>query len=151
MDEKGCEEEKSRNMVKILEKTEIHIELKKENKPVFEFLRSIKSIINFSKNNKTFLIYFTNNFWQYTLNYFKEPKQDNILICSTLREIFIAYLLDPVVREAIKNKHFQVLINSQLYPAVKQVKSETIKNMPVLEYIPYYVTTNSINCERFYA
>ena len=68
-----------------------------------------------------------------------------------LREIFIAYLVDPVIREAIKNKHFQVLINSQLYPAVKQIKSETIKNMPALEYIPYYVTTNSINCERFYA
>ena len=93
-------------MVKILEKTEIHIELKKENKPVFEFLRSIKSIINFSKNNKTFLIYFTNNFWQYTLNYFKEPKQDNILICSTLREIFIDYykLVIDSIPEKDKNQ-----------------------------------------------
>lgn len=68
-----------------------------------------------------------------------------------LREIFIAYLVDVTIREAIKHKQFQVLINSQLYSAVKKVKSERIRNMPVLEYIPYYVTANSINCERFYA
>ncbi len=68
-----------------------------------------------------------------------------------LREIFIAYLVDSNIREAIKHKQFQVLINSQLYTSVKKIKSERIKNMPVLEYIPYYVTTNSINCERFYA
>ena len=67
-----------------------------------------------------------------------------------LREIFIAYLVDSNIREAIKHKQFQVLINSQLYTSVKKIKSEKIKNMPVLEYIPYYVTTNSINCERFY-
>jgi type I restriction enzyme R subunit len=70
---------------------------------------------------------------------------------QALREIFVAYLVDTNIREAIKHKQFQVLINSQLYPAVKQIKTEKIKNMPILEYIPYYVTTNSINCERFYA
>lgn len=67
-----------------------------------------------------------------------------------LREIFVAYLVDTNIREAIKHKQFQVLINSQLYSAVKKIKGEKIKNMPILEYIPYYVTTNSINCERFY-
>lgn len=51
-----------------------------------------------------------------------------------LREIFIAYLVDSNIREAIKHKQFQVLINSQLYTSVKKIKSERIKNMPVLEY-----------------
>lgn len=70
---------------------------------------------------------------------------------AALREIFVAYLVDANIREAIKHKQYQILINSPLNPAVKQIKSEKIKNMPVLDYIPYYVTTNSINCERFYA
>lgn len=68
-----------------------------------------------------------------------------------LREIFVAYLVDTNIREAIKHKQYQILINSQLYSSLKMIKGEMIKNMPVLEYIPYYVTTNSINCERFYA
>lgn len=71
-------------------------------------------------------------------------------IIPALREVFAAYLVDPEIREAIKHKQFQILINSQLYGSVKKIKSERIKNMPVLEYIPYYVTTNAINCERFY-
>lgn len=68
-----------------------------------------------------------------------------------IKEIFIAYLVDAKIREAIKTKQYQILINSQLYSSVKKIKSEKIKNMPVLEYIPYYVTTNSINCEIFYS
>jgi len=81
----------------------------------------------------------------------KEDVEKNPESIPALREIFIAYLVDANIREAIKHKKFQILINSQLYQAVKQIKTEKIKNMPVLEYIPYYVTTNSINCERFYA
>ncbi|MCR4660400.1 MAG: DEAD/DEAH box helicase family protein [Clostridia bacterium] len=68
-----------------------------------------------------------------------------------LREIFVAYLVDAGIREAIKHKQYNILINSQLRESVRQIKNEKIKNMPVLDYIPYYVTTNAINCERFYA
>ena len=68
-----------------------------------------------------------------------------------LREIFVAYLVDAGIREAIKHKQYNILINSPLKESVRQIKSEKIKNMPVLDYIPYYVTTNAINCERFYA
>ena len=81
----------------------------------------------------------------------KDYFQNNPEILSAIREIFIAYLVDVNIREAIKNKKFQILINSQLYSSVKVIKNERIKNMTILEYIPYYVTTNSINCERFYA
>lgn len=80
----------------------------------------------------------------------KDYFENNPEIISSIREIFIAYLVDVNIREAIKNKKFQVLINSQLYSSLKVIKNEKIKNMYILEYIPYYVTTNSINCERFY-
>ena len=52
---------------------------------------NIKSIINFYKEKKAFLIYFTNNFWRYILKYYNEPTQENIEICFKLREIFIQY------------------------------------------------------------
>lgn len=81
----------------------------------------------------------------------KEDIEKHPETIPALREVFIAYLVDVNIREAIKHKQFQVLINSQLYSSVKKIKAEKIRNMPVLEYIPYYVTANSINCERFYA
>ena len=39
----------------------------------------------------TFLIYFTENFWKYTLNYFNKAKQENIPKCFELRETFKKY------------------------------------------------------------
>jgi len=60
-------------------------------KNIFEVITNIKSIINFCKEKNTFLIYFTSNFWRYVLNYYNEPKQDNIEICFKLRQIFIDY------------------------------------------------------------
>ena len=80
---------------------------KKENKIIFEVIKNIKSIIEFSKKNKTFLIYFTNNFWRYILNYYNEPIQDNILICYKLREIFIKY--HDLVIEIFKDKKKYVI------------------------------------------
>ena len=63
----------------------------KKNKNIFELIDNIKSLIKFCNNKNTFLIYFTNNFWQYILNYFNEPKMDNIYICFKLRELFKDY------------------------------------------------------------
>ena len=63
----------------------------KNKKKIFEVFNNIKSIINFCKEKKAFLIYFTINFWKYILNYYNEPTQDNIEICFKLREIFIQY------------------------------------------------------------
>ena len=62
-----------------------------KNHFISEIIKNMKSIITFSKENNTFLIYFNNIFWQYILNYFNEPKQNNIWICFQLREIFIKY------------------------------------------------------------
>lgn len=71
-------------------------------------------------------------------------------LIPAIKEIFVAYLVDSSIREAIKKRQYQMLINSQLYSSLKKIKNLKIKNMPILEYIPYYVTTNSINCEQFY-
>ena len=98
-----------KDVKQITEESKNNVEKKKENKLIFELLKKIKSIINFSNENKTFLIYFTNNFWKYILNYFNEPKQDNILICSRLRELFIKYkeLVEKSISE--KDKNFGII------------------------------------------
>ena len=69
---------------------------------------------------------------------------------AALKEIFIAYLIDSKIREAIKHKQFQILINSPLDKSLREIRGTQIKNMNIFDYIPYYVTTNSINCEQFY-
>ena len=69
---------------------DINSNIKKKDS-IAEVINNIKSIIQFCKDQKTFLIYFTNNFWKYILNYYNEPTQDNIEICFKLRETFIKY------------------------------------------------------------
>jgi hypothetical protein len=70
---------------------EENISIREKNKTIFKVIENIKSIIGFSNEKRTFLLYLTNDFWQYILNYYKEPNQDNIKICYKLREAFIDY------------------------------------------------------------
>lgn len=58
----------------------ISIMIREKNKTIFQVIENIKSIIGFSNEKRTFLLYLTNDFWQYVLNYYKEPNQDNIKI-----------------------------------------------------------------------
>lgn len=71
-------------------------------------------------------------------------------ILNAVRDIFVAYLVDFSIRNAIKHKKYQILINSQLSASLRKIKNLRIKNMSILDYIPYYMITNNINCERFY-
>ena len=174
-DEKNSEEKKiissKKNMEKITEESETSVEKKKENKYIFGLLKSINSIIQFSKENNTFLIYFTNNFWQYVLNYFNEPKQDNILICSRLREIFIDYynLVNKAIPE--KDKDFGIIRKDAktyferdefaflLDQIIKKYIDSNIKDLEnieklafIVKYNPYYKDpkySNKIDCDLF--
>ena len=76
---------------KTKEEESASISNREKNKSIFEVIDNIKSIIRFSNEKKTFLLYLTNDFWQYALNYYKEPNQDNIKICYKLREAFKDY------------------------------------------------------------
>ena len=64
---------------------------KKKNKNINDIICKIRSILTFCKTNKTFIVFFTNNFWEYILNYYNESKGDNIKICYHLRELFKEY------------------------------------------------------------
>ena len=74
---------------------------------------NIISIINFYKQKKAFLIYFTNNFWRYILNYYNEPTQENIEICFKLREIFIQYY--DLVLYVFDKKDAKFIIKKEAY------------------------------------
>ena len=140
----------------------------KKNKNIFELLKSIKSIIDFSNDNKTFLIYFTNNFWEYVLNYFNEPEQDNILICSNLRELFISYY--NLVKTAIpeKDKDFSIIrkdyferdefafLLDQIIRKYIDNNNKELENIEklifIVKYNPYYKDpkySNKIDCDLF--
>ena len=75
---------------------------KKKNQDMLKIINKLKSIIKFSKVNKAFLIYFTNDFWNNILNNYNEPNDKNIEICFKLRETFIEYY--ELVREIFKDK-----------------------------------------------
>ena len=160
-----------KNVQQIVEANKTSVEKKKENKHIFDLLKSIKSIIEFSKDNNTFLIYFTNNFWQYTLNYFNEPKQDNILICSKLREIFIEYynLVNKAIAE--KDKDFGIIrkdaktyfetdefafLLDQIIKKYIDNNNKELENIEklafIVKYNPYYKDpkySNKIDCDLF--
>ena len=145
---------------------------KKENISILEVIKDIKSIINYSNENKTFLIYFTNNFWQYILNSFKEPKQDNILICYKIREIFIKYhklvmnvfgkiekgkSKSPIKKEAFsyfEKDEFAFLLDQIIRKYINNNKElDNIEKLAfITEYNPYYKDnkySNKIDCDIF--
>ena len=66
-------------------------ETEKTDNSILDVIKKIENIIQTSKDEKMFLIYFTNDFWKYVLYYYKEPIQDNIQICYLLRQAFISY------------------------------------------------------------
>ena len=73
-----------------------------------KIIQNIESIILFSKEKESFLIYFTTNFWKYILNNFNEPNKFNIYICFKLRETFMKYYY--FVNEIFKYKYEKITI-----------------------------------------
>ena len=83
----------------------------KKKDSIFKVIDNIKSLINFCKEKKGFLIYFTNNFWKYILNYYNEPTQNNIEICFKLRQMFIKY--HDLVLEVFEKKDAKFTIKKE--------------------------------------
>ena len=139
-----------------------------KNHFISEIIKNMKSIITFSKENNTFLIYFNNIFWQYILNYFNEPKQNNIWICFQLREIFIKYyeLVEKIF--AKKDNKFTIKKDATSYFEKdefaflldqiirKYNNNKEVNNIEKLAFItqynPYYREqrySNKVDCEIF--
>ena len=144
---------------------------KKKFKDILEVIDNIKSIIKFCNDKNTFVIYFTNNFWQYVLNYYNEPKSDNIVICSKLRETFILY--HKLVFKIFKDKDvkkFTIKRDVSIYferdefaiildLIIKKYNSNPEKEMTnidklafITKYNPYYKESkysNKVDCSIF--
>ena len=74
---------------------------KENNKEMKAIISSIESIINYSKEKKVLIIYFTSNFWNKLLKEYNIPDTININNCFELRETFIKY--NDLVNELFKN------------------------------------------------
>ena len=154
--------EKSINEINIHEKNEISENNTTRNGDItiFQIIENINSIIEFSKDNNTFFIYFTNNFWKFILNYYNEPSQANIEICFNLRLAFMKYF--ELVNEIFKDKpnRFTIKKDANNYKSTDEFaflldqiirkhinnKNKDISNIEKLGFItkynPYYIEPN---------
>ena len=133
-----------------------------QNHYIIKLIKNIESLIRFSSENKTFLIYFTTSFWKYILNSFNEPNETNIYICYKLRELYIKY--NKLVNDIFKNKdkkftikndtnsyfeldEFAYLLNQIIKNYIVDNKElENIEKLAfITQYNPYYRDKKSTN------
>ena len=91
---------------------------KQEKKRIEELIKILNSIIDFCEDKNTFLIYFTENFWKYVLNYYNDVKQENIKNCFDLRKVFKKYyeLVDKIFGKIEKkDKHYAIFKDAKNY------------------------------------
>lgn len=70
---------------------------------------------------------------------------------ASIEVLFDAFLTDPAVRQAVREKRLQVLINSPLASDLRATKNVRIKGKRLFDYMNEYVAINGINCDRFSA
>ena len=83
-----------------------------------ELINKIDSLIKFCRDENTFLVHFTENFWKYVLNYYNEAKQENIKTCFELRETFKKYydLVEKIFKKIEKkDKHYSIYKEAKNY------------------------------------
>ncbi len=142
----------------------------KKNKTINDIITKIKSILKFCKEKKTFIIYFTNNFWEYILNYYNEPKSDNIKICYDLRGLFKEY--HSLVKDIFKQEKDTYTIKKEaniyferdefaiiLNQIIKKYNNNPEEDNPIIDklkiitqYNPYYFEprySNKVDCDIF--
>ena len=146
--------------IKKISKKELEIKNKNfekniQNHFIIKFIKKIDLLISFSKIEKIFLIYFTNNFWKYILNNFNEPNEVSIYICYKLREVFMKYY--DLVNEIFKDRYkkftikydainyyeldeFAILLDKNIKKyIINNKKLENIEKLALIkQYNPYY-------------
>ena len=133
-----------------------------QNHYIIKMIKNIELLIRFCRENKTFLIFFTTSFWKYILNNFNEPNQNNIFICSKLREIFIKYndLVNIIFEK--KDKKFSIKNDANSYYELDEfaylldqiikkyiINNKELENIEKLAFItqynPYYKDKKNTN------
>ena len=141
-------------------KSNLALKKKEKGKEMDCIIPAIESIINFSREQKILLIYFSSNFWINILKHYNKPFDLNINICYRLREIFHQYndLVNDLfkddknerksLRKGIKNDinkyfdkdEFAFLLdkNIKLYFEInKNISNDECVGL-IKEYDPYY-------------
>ena len=66
-----------------------------------------------------------------------------------IESLFTAYITDPIIRKAVREKQLQIIINSPLAADLRATRNVRIKGERILDYFSDYVAINDINCERY--
>jgi len=142
------------------EENDKKVEKKNEKSIIIGIIKKINSIINFSKDEKIFIVFFTNDFWKYLLTYNSEPNQDNIYFCSKIRETFIRYynlvrdIFQKKIKFTIKNEAINYYDRDEFAFILDQMIRQYInidKDMPNIEKLAYITQYNPYyNEEKYY-
>ena len=165
---KGEDSNKKLSLQQYKEENDKKLKKKNESNITMEIIKKIKSIIYYCKNEKIFLIYFTNDFWKYLLTFNSEPNQDNIYFCSNIRDTFILYyelvkeLYEKKTKFTIKTEAFNYYERDEFAFILDQMirqyinNDKDISNIEKLAYItqynPYYIEEkycNKVDAEIF--
>lgn len=79
----------------------------------------------------------------------KDVLSDYAVEIPHIETMFEAFITEPVIRQAVRNKQFQVIINSPLASDLRATRHIRIKDEGLLDYISDYVAVNDINCEKY--
>ena len=133
------------------------LENKMAQKDINEIIDLVEDIIDFSIEKKQLLIAFVDNFWEKLINNCDSSTQENILLLSRLREIFIKYFTlladlnkkDKIFKNASefeKKDKFDITLHKNIKEHLK--KEQNIQNIDIINLImlkdPIYSTDKNI-------
>ena len=67
---------------------------------------------------------------------------------KSIKVLFDAFLTDSTIRNAVREKRLQVLINSPISTEIRRVKDVRIRGYRLMDFLLDYVAANDINCEN---
>lgn len=67
---------------------------------------------------------------------------------KSIKVLFEAFLTDPIVRNAVRERKLQVLINSPISNEMRKAKNVRIRGQRLMYFLLDYVAANDINCEN---
>ena len=135
-----------------------NLENKMAQKDINEIIELTNDIIDFSIEKNQLLIAFVDNFWEKLINSCDSSTQENILLLSRLREIFIKYFTlvsnlnkkDKIYKNASdfdKKDKFDITLHKNIKEHLK--KEQNIQNIDIINLVmikdPIYSTDKNIN------
>ena len=144
----------SGNIGEFIIKSDENLKFEKlELKEIKIMISKINSIIDFADKNNTFMIDFTNNFWEKIFKCYQDSNADNILIFFELRKTFINYynLFTKICKSINRFLNVEVDKYSSILDHMINEFIRENKNLKSIEKLSYITTYNPYYKEDQYS